>query len=301
MLDLSRPDILVFLFTTVSGLLLWAGWLILRPGGFPGRNRSVDARWGVLDVIAIGFFWMAAQSLALGGVLAVRGVPPDTPDPDPRLLATALIAAGIAQLLAVAAGLTWLSIRYGHRFGEFGLSGRTAPLGIPAGLAGFCMWVPLVWTVQALLVRFLPYSHPAIEGMMGRPTPLVIFQTWFLAILVAPLAEEILFRGVLQGWLQRWPNRRPENRGSLIFGESASPHGNAGDRPIDWMAILLTSLVFAAAHYSQGPAPVSLFVLSLGIGYLYQRTGNLTACIVMHMILNTITLTLVSLEIPAPG
>src|SRR5690606_35129689 len=46
--------------------------------------------------------------------------------------------------------------------------------------------------------------------------------------------------------------------------------------------IVITSLVFAVMHWGQGLAPIPLFFLSLGLGYLYRQTGSLVPSIVVH-------------------
>jgi membrane protease YdiL (CAAX protease family) len=46
--------------------------------------------------------------------------------------------------------------------------------------------------------------------------------------------------------------------------------------PWPWPS-LLTSIVFAAIHSTQWPAPIPIFVLSLALGVVYQRTGGLLA------------------------
>lgn len=60
------------------------------------------------------------------------------------------------------------------------------------------------------------------------------------------------------------------------------------DRPIMWVPILVTSGLFALAHVQHGPDWVPLFFLSLGLGYLYQRTRRLTPCIAVHMFVNSL-------------
>src|SRR5262249_28766190 len=50
--------------------------------------------------------------------------------------------------------------------------------------------------------------------------------------------------------------------------------------------IAVTSVIFAAMHGPQWPAPIALFVLSFVIGYVYQRTGSLIAAICMHATFN---------------
>ena len=49
---------------------------------------------------------------------------------------------------------------------------------------------------------------------------------------------------------------------------------------------MITSALFAVMHLGQGLAPIPLFVFSLLLGYLYQRTGSLLPCIGLHMINN---------------
>ncbi len=54
--------------------------------------------------------------------------------------------------------------------------------------------------------------------------------------------------------------------------------------------VYVTSALFALMHFGQGAAPIPLFFLSLGLGFLYQRTGRLFPAIVVHMLLNGATL-----------
>jgi membrane protease YdiL (CAAX protease family) len=50
-------------------------------------------------------------------------------------------------------------------------------------------------------------------------------------------------------------------------------------------------------HASHGPDPVPLFVLALGLGYLYQRTHRLLPCVVVHLLLNLCSLGALVIEI----
>jgi membrane protease YdiL (CAAX protease family) len=79
-----------------------------------------------------------------------------------------------------------------------------------------------------------------------------------LAVL-APLVEELIFRGLLYGWIAgRW--------GTLV-------------------AWLVSSITFAAAHYE--PAHIIL-VLPLGLlfGYLRRRTDSLLPSLAAHVVNN---------------
>jgi membrane protease YdiL (CAAX protease family) len=83
------------------------------------------------------------------------------------------------------------------------------------------------------------------------------------AVLLAPIVEEIIYRYFLQNAL------------AGVLGRA-------------WLAIVIGSALFAAAHVGAVPlqALPMLFVLGLGLGVAVQRTGSLAVPIVMHMVFN---------------
>jgi membrane protease YdiL (CAAX protease family) len=84
-----------------------------------------------------------------------------------------------------------------------------------------------------------------------------------------------------------------------IYGKTTRPRSTSRAGA----AIVLTSLIFAALHAAQWPAPIPLFVLALGLGVVYQRTGSLLAPICMHALFNgfsTLMLFHVALDRPGP-
>jgi len=81
----------------------------------------------------------------------------------------------------------------------------------------------------------------------------------FAFALLAPMVEELVFRGLLYGWIEsRWGSR---------------------------VALVVSSLAFAAAHYE--PAHI-LLVLPLGFlfGWLRRRTNSLMPSLVSHIVNN---------------
>ena len=74
------------------------------------------------------------------------------------------------------------------------------------------------------------------------------------------------------------------NTPTYPLGRSAAPR---------WAGIVIASLLFAAVHAGWMAPPI--FVLSLCVGYAYERTGNLWTAIVMHATFN-ITSTLIFLK-----
>ena len=63
------------------------------------------------------------------------------------------------------------------------------------------------------------------------------------------------------------------------------------------MPILVSSFLFAMAHVGQGSAPIALFLLALGLGYLYQRTHRLVPCLVVHFLVNLTAIVQLVIEV----
>lgn len=53
-----------------------------------------------------------------------------------------------------------------------------------------------------------------------------------------------------------------------------------------WAPILFSSLFFLLPHAMHGGDFAALFVLAMGLGYIYQRTHRIVPCIVVHLCLN---------------
>lgn len=89
----------------------------------------------------------------------------------------------------------------------------------------------------------------------------------FLAVVLAPVVEELVFRGLLFGWLRA--------RCGTVAGA------------------VLSSLAFAAVHASL-TAIVALFLVALLLCALYTRTRSLYPCMLYHSLLNAQTLLLIA-------
>jgi membrane protease YdiL (CAAX protease family) len=141
--------------------------------------------------------------------------------------------------------------------------GRDAPAALGLRPVG---WRPIVLAVLGTTVLSFVVSQlgPQPEGVREVTQGLrgvQALQTLAVLGLLAPIAEELVFRGLLYGWLAgRWSNL---------------------------VAFIVSSLAFAAAHTE--PLHV-LMVLPLGFwfGWLRWRTGSLVPTIVAHIINNTI-------------
>ena len=115
----------------------------------------------------------------------------------------------------------------------------------------------------------------------------------FGAIIVAPLFEEFLFRGHLQTLLIRVMGAgepaTERGRGFPIItstGETVPPFPNdQRSSPLRrWLAVIITSILFALVHHWSIWLPI--FTLSLCLGYMYERTANLWVAVLMHAMFN---------------
>ena len=92
----------------------------------------------------------------------------------------------------------------------------------------------------------------------------VVPSRWAGLLLLAPWAEEVLFRAGLQRWL--------DGRGGW-----AARH-----------AVGLTALAFAAAHVlvSADARAAATLLPALALGWVYARTGRLALCVAWHATFN---------------
>ena len=81
--------------------------------------------------------------------------------------------------------------------------------------------------------------------------------------------------------------------------DSGEPVVMEDSSPSRW-PIVASAAMFAIMHLGHGPAPIALFVLALGLGYLYQRTHRVLPCIVVHALVNTLTLVALGLSLVEP-
>lgn len=150
---------------------------------------------------------------------------------------------------------------------RFGISRSVRPLGKPrdhvtAGLLTAWAVLPLAYGTALLLGLFGVVSKQAAVEVFERRGP--GWQTLALfAVAVAPVTEELAFRGALLPALRRLGNPRS--------------------------ARLLSALAFGAVHYESPVAAVAMVIFGLFLARLLERTGAILACVVAHMAFNGLT------------
>jgi membrane protease YdiL (CAAX protease family) len=136
-------------------------------------------------------------------------------------------------------------------------------------------WRRAAWLVLLLLVAFVvlsviwselvnPTKEKLLEQLGSHEGALLLVGSAALTCVVAPIAEELLFRGYIFTALRNW-------RGTLP-------------------AAIITGLLFGGVHVGSAPVLdlVPLAALGFGLCLLYRACGSIYPCIVAHSLNNSV-------------
>ena len=129
----------------------------------------------------------------------------------------------------------------------------------------------VVWPLQNLSILVLmklgykPEDQRAVEMLLDAKSKWALAYFVFFAVVIAPVAEEFIFRGML------FPLARQ------LAGPKTA-----------WIGV---SLLFAVIHFDAAIF-LPLFILALVFTWLYEKTGCLAAPVLAHSIFNAANLVL---------
>lgn len=166
-------------------------------------------------------------------------------------LVTLLIVIGVPRALKYSVTLTELGVRKMPRLTDISL----VPVAFLLYLIGSTV---LGYVVQRLVPGF-DGAQTQDTGFTSLTEPYQYILAFITLVLMAPFAEELLFRGYLYGKLRQYVSI--------------------------WGAMLITSLLFGAVH-GQWNVGVDVFVLSLALTGLRETTGSIWAGVLVHMLKN---------------
>ncbi len=214
----------------------------------PGRPAH---RWGLgayVVVEAVFLITSVAVAAILGGTLSSSAGGLAT-----ALAVPTVLAAGTAVLITVWRG-NGPRIDLGLQF-----SWRDVGLGLAFGFGGLVVTIPA--SILYLTIAGTGTTSAVGEVFSGvRSGPLLAAVVFVIVVFVAPLCEEIVYRGLLWGAVERLGARR-------------------------WWALGITTVVFALAHFELTRTPLLLVVaIPLALARLYS--GRLVAGVVAHGVNN---------------
>ena len=179
------------------------------------------------------------------------------------ILDTTIAAVIYIITLLVVIGLPWLVKKYRTTSKEIGIDFSPRWIHLLIAPVGFVAYVFISYILTSLAMRTPFYETNSVQdiGFANLSQGFEYILAFITLVIIAPVAEEILFRGYLLAKLRKHV-------------------------PI-WVAVLITSLLFAVVHLSFNVG-VDVFALSLVLCFLRIKTGSLWPSIILHMIKNGI-------------
>jgi hypothetical protein len=231
----------------------------------PWRTDKV-VQLGIALVVCLCFGIVTAGALREFDVVGFRS------DTDVGLIVVGTLSAhGAAWLLM----LIFLSQHHLSWIDALGLRGPRVGRALLLAVVVAALVLPAsLWlkTRSELILKALnwePSVQTAVKMLEGANSIWLQIYLAVFTIVVAPVAEEFIFRGVLYPFVKR-----------LGFPRLA------------WFGV---SLVFALMH-ADAATLVPLFVLALALTWLYERTDNLLAPIAAHSLFNAVNVVFLFLD-----
>lgn len=130
-------------------------------------------------------------------------------------------------------------------------------------------WTVLFWCVLAAFGAIIPSTYiqelmPELPNWVEEEFELILGNRfgYFVVGLMAPLVEELVFRGAILRALLRWKSN-------------------------PWIGIVISAIMFSAIHMNPAQMPHA-FLIGILLGWMYYRTDSIVPGVVYHWVNNTI-------------
>jgi len=238
-----------------ASLVFWIWGLRRIYAGEPLMASRFRAPAGKVPPLVVCFTgaWILVTLIPFGGDMAEL-------DPERMLTATRhqmLFSVGLLGILLL---LLTLLVRSPYELVKLGFRVDHLVEQIGLGIVGFLAALLPVFLMLNLTthLRSEESTHVLLRFLQEEGFGWPMLPTILLAVVVAPLLEELMFRVVLQSWLT-----------------SLMP-------PV--AAILTASVIFAGVHGY--PDSLAIFVLALMLGGIYYKGRSYLAVVLLHALFN---------------
>lgn len=266
---------LLFVLVFLTSGMLCAGVVLAMWSLLTGRIRRLwrgpfhpPLPWTFGEVVRITLMMFLVVPLLQFARVALVLLRPDWPM-DPNLWINvsmlALYVLMLAMILFFAAGKSHPPL------GAVGLSTAGWREAIRVGVQGYVALFPwlllTLWGVVQVAQRFHlePPIQPLQRMILAEERTVVLALTVLLACVIGPMAEEAFFRGVLFAALRRRVSR--------------------------WSAMAVSGALFSAVHLNV-VGFIPMWLLGCLLADLYERTGSLLSPIAIHVLHNTLLVSL---------
>ena len=263
------------------GLLLLARWLLTTSLGrkaladSPPRRNDMPLYAPLIPL----FIWFGPVPLAS---LIARKFLSDLPAWKGAFLDHCVF--GIGAILTTGVILVLARTYFARRLKGFGLNVKSTVRDFAAAFVNLITVWPLVMAAMIVTISLMEFissqeyqmeRHQELNLIVEHPQLSLRILIVVVAVIVAPVLEELLFRGLFQTAIRS-------------FFEAGSGLRRIASSRI-WFAIIVSSVLFALMHANPGHWP-ALFVLGIGMGYAYEKSGSLLQPIFIHAFFNAITI-----------
>jgi membrane protease YdiL (CAAX protease family) len=253
----------------LAGLILLACWLLDTSLGrkaladSPPRRNSMPPYLPLVPLL----LWFGAVSMT---IVVVQKLTPDLQGWQ-KIFRDNLVMS-IGAIVTIAAMMFLAHVHFARRLKGFGLNIRTIAKDFFMAFFNLLAVWPLILAAVTVTIYvaklftnqdYQMQQHQQLEMITEYPQLPVQIMIIFVAVVIAPLLEEMMFRGFVQTTIRSYINTK----------NSA------------WPAIAATSVFFAMMHADTGHWP-SLFILGVCLGYSYEKSGSLLRPIFIHFFFN---------------
>jgi membrane protease YdiL (CAAX protease family) len=130
---------------------------------------------------------------------------------------------------------------------------------VPGGAIVYLILTTAITSIAMTYLTFIDYSQAQDTGFSNLSGQAEYILAFVMLVIIAPIAEELLFRGYLLGKLRK-------------------------HAPL-WVAIFVTSVIFGAIHLAWNVG-IDVFALSIVLCVLRVVSGSLWPSIMLHMLKN---------------
>ncbi len=267
-----QPHLVVFTPVTAAIVLalIWSG--PLRPTALDAAPpRDVGLRPIDLCVGLFIFFFGALLEVQLSKVLGMFPLPEaasQVKQPSNRVAAQALLHQFLTGM-PVLIYLVWRAAQVPGGLHKLGLLPSRPVRETLIGVVGVVVCLPLLIGINFLVVALgillgdpAPrIGHDLLQALVDTSSPWATAGILVSALMLAPVLEEAMFRGLIQTTLLE-----------------------LGGRHKRWSVVVIVAAWFALIHLGvPWQALPVLFVLGLILGWLYERTGSLLPSVLVHV------------------
>jgi membrane protease YdiL (CAAX protease family) len=265
----SRMNITATDFIWLAGLILFACWLLDTSLGrkaladSPPRRNSMPPYLPLVPLM----LWFGGVAMV---VVLVQKLTPNLSGWQKIFRDHLVMSIGAVVTMAVMIFLAHLHFPRGLK--GFGLNIRTIVKDFFMAIVNLLTVWPLMMAAITMTIfvaelisgrEYQMQQHQQLKLIEEYPQLPLRIMIVFVAVVIAPLLEEMLFRGFVQTTIRSFINIR-----------------NGA-----WPAIAASSVFFAIMHADPGHWP-ALFILGVCLGYSYEKSGSLFRPIFIHLFFN---------------